>query len=116
MGATNKAILGEMAVELSQDTKILTGGWDLIGPLIDQPVIIIFDNQSDITVQIGNDGVNPWKTFQAGSAVLLDMRANHGIADNFLFRKGMNLYAMGTATAGNQFFKISYVFANPTLL
>ena len=116
MGSTNKSILGEMAVELSIDTNLFTGGWDLIGPLVDQPVIIIFDNQSDNTIEIGKDASNSWKTFVGGTAVLLDMRANHGIADNFLFRKGMNLYARGTATAGSEFFKISYIYANPTLL
>jgi hypothetical protein len=90
--------------------------WNLIGVLAEQPVLIIFDNQSDNDVAIGNDGSNVWKTFQGGTALLLDMRANHGVADNMTFRKGMGLYARGAKATTQQWFRISYVYANPTLL
>ena len=119
MGSTNKSILGEMAVELEIDTNMMNADpliWNLIGVLAEQPVLIIFDNQSDNDIAIGNDAANVWKTFQPGSAVLLDMRANHGIADNFLFRRNMSLYARGVVTATQQWFRISFIFANPTLL
>lgn len=106
----NRSIIGEMAEELTIDTATLTGGWDLIGTLEENPVQIIFDNQSgDTSVQIGNNATTAWHTFPAGEAIILDMRGNHGIAANYSFRKGMNLYARGTAGTGD--FSISYTYA-----
>lgn len=106
----NRSIIGEMADELLIDAAALTGGWDLIGTLEENPVHIIFDNQSgDTDIEIGNNASTTWKTFVAGEALVLDMRGNHGIAANFSFRKGMNLYARGAAGTGN--FSISYTFA-----
>lgn len=105
----NVSRVAEMADELLITT--LTGGYDLIGTLDFNPVQIIFDNQSTVSVEISNNGTSTWKTFPAGEALVLDMRANHGIADNFTFRAGMKLYAKGAAGANS--FSISYTYAMP---
>lgn len=82
-------------------------GFTLIGVLPQQPAIIIFDNQGLGTVAISTDGINTWKTFVAGEALVLDLRAGHGIAGNFAFEVGTSFYTSGaTAT-----FSISYVYA-----
>lgn len=109
--SANISCIAEMEEELSIDTSGLTGGWDLIGTLQEHPIHIIFDSQSDVSVEIGNDATKTWKTFEAGTAIILDMRSNHGKADNMAFRKGMKLYAKGTAGAAGKYFKISYTYA-----
>jgi hypothetical protein len=84
-------------------------------PLLQPPVHIIFDNQTDTAIAISYDGVNTWRTFPAGEAVLLDMRANHGLASNFTFSNGTQFYAklsgVSAGTSGN--FSISYTYAVP---
>lgn len=105
----NLSVRAEMADELTIDSATLTGGYDLIGTLDFSPTIIVFDNQSDADIGISNNGTSTWKTFPAGEALVLDMRGNHGIADNHTFSKGMSLYATGAAGVGN--FSISYIYA-----
>lgn len=107
----NLSRLADMAEELTIDSSTLTGSptYDLIGTLDENPVQIIFDNQSDTAIGISNNNTTTWHTFPSGEAIILDMRGNHGIADNFTFRKGMSLYAIGTAGTGN--FSISYTYA-----
>lgn len=92
----------------------MTGSAVLIGTLLFNPVMMIFDNQSTTAVSISvNDssGTNVWKTFSAGEALTIDMRSNHGIAANFTADKGTNFYGNGAAN-GN--FKISYIYAAST--
>lgn len=84
----------------------MTGSDVLIGTLLHAPVQIIFDNLSTVAVVIKING-NNWKTFGAGTAVLLDMRANHGFAEDFSFQKGMSFYGNG---ASGQF-SIAYTYA-----
>jgi hypothetical protein len=100
---------GELGVELS--ILELSGPlvWDEIGTLLHNPVHIIFDNQSLVDIQIGNNESDVWKTFVAGEVTTLDMRGNHGIASNFTFRKGMTFYARGPT--GDNTFRISYTYA-----
>jgi hypothetical protein len=79
-------------------------------PFPHNPVIIIFDNQGTVSAQISFDGVNPWKTFTAGEAFVLDMRANHGQGSTWTFPIGTQVYVNGTAGAtGN--FKVSILYA-----
>lgn len=101
--------LADMGDEIMLDTSTLTGGYDLIDTIDFNVVHIIFDNQSDTAVGISKNGTSTWKTFPPGAALVLDMRANHGIASNFTFEKGMSLYGIGTAGTGN--FSISYTYA-----
>lgn len=87
----------------------MTGSFILLGTFVEAPVIVIFDNQS--TSSSGaisfDGGITTWKTFTAGEALVLDMRANHGLAPNFTFAKGTPVYVNGTG--GD--FSVSYVYA-----
>lgn len=106
----NLNIRAKAADELSIDSSTLTGGWDAIGTLADNPVIIIFKNNSDTEIAISDDGGSTtFTTMEAGEKILLDMRANHGIAGNFSWRAGTIFSASGAAGTGN--FYISYLFA-----
>lgn len=77
--------------------------------LTENPVIIIFDNQSDVSVAIGISPTETWKTFTAGEVFVMDCRANHGIAANWTIDIGTQFYAIGTAGTGS--FKISVNYA-----
>src|SRR5258706_14412471 len=86
----------------------MTGSFKLIGILLFNPVIIIFDNQSAVTVAISLDGgVTTWRTFPAGEALVLDLRAAHAVAPNFTFSVGTSFYGNGASGT----FSISYVYA-----
>lgn len=86
----------------------MTGAAVVIGTLIAPPVIIIFDNQSAVAVAISFDaGTTTWHTFPAGEAVIIDFRANHGVADNFALPQ--NTVITGTGASGN--FSVSYFYA-----
>lgn len=89
---------------------LTTSTWVTLGTLPQSPAIIIFDNQSTASVSISTDaGTTTWRTFPAGEALVLDLRGNHGIADNFGFRVGTTFSAMGTTATGS--FSISYIYA-----
>jgi hypothetical protein len=107
----NLSRLAELGEELIIDSAGLTGSADLIGTLLHNPVHIVFDNQSTVAISIGNKEDEVWHTFPAGEALVLDMRANHGIADNYTFRQGMSFFATGAAGTGD--FSISYTYAVP---
>ncbi len=78
-----------------------------VGVLQQNPVIIIFDNQSTTGAVLSINSVS-WKTFAAGEALVLDLRGNHGYAANFTFDIGTQFTVNGAAN-GN--FSISYVYA-----
>lgn len=86
----------------------MTGSFATIGTLLHNPVILIFDNQGAASVAISTDGGSTtWRTFPAGEAMVLDLRAAHGIADNYSF-------PIGTIFSGNGAsgtFSISYLYA-----
>jgi hypothetical protein len=87
----------------------MTGmGFVTIGTLLFQPVILIFDNQGAASIAISTDGGSTtWRTFPAGEALVLDLRAAHGIAANFTFPVGTVF--SGSGASGT--FSISYVYA-----
>ena len=86
----------------------MTGSFLLIGTLLFSPTIIIFDNQSTVAVAISVDGgTTTWKTFPAGEALVLDLRAAHGMAPNYTFDAGTAFY--GNGASGD--FSISYLYA-----
>jgi hypothetical protein len=105
--STNLSQRAQPATELIQ---AMTGSNVLIGTLIQNPVIIIFDNQSTSSVVI-SIGLISWKTFVAGEALVLDLRGNHGIASNFTFDIGTSFFGNGAATGS---FSISYIYAQNT--
>lgn len=86
----------------------MTGSALLIGTLEFNPVIIIFDNMGTVPISISTspDG-DVWKTFPAGEALVLDLRAAHGIATNYTFDIGTSFY--GNGASGD--FSISYIYA-----
>jgi hypothetical protein len=88
----------------------MTGATILIGTLLFNPVIIVFDNQGNAPVRISvNDplGATTWKTFPAGEAIVLDLRDKAHLASNFTFDLGTSFY--GTGASGD--FSISYIAA-----
>lgn len=86
----------------------MTGSFVKIGTLTQSPTIIIFDNQSTVAVAISTDGgTTTWKTFPAGEALVLDLRAAHGIAPNYTFDVGTTFH--GNGASGD--FSISYLYA-----
>jgi hypothetical protein len=98
----------QRAVAAPELLEAMTGSWVKIGTLIASPVIIIFDNQGTVAIEIStNGGTDTWKTFVAGQALVLDMRSNHGNAPNFAFDEGTTFY--GNGASGN--FSISYIYA-----
>lgn len=103
--STNNSSLGAFATEL---TGVMTGSAVAIGTLAFNPVIIIFDNQGAASVAISVDGgATTWRTFPAGEALVLDLRAAHAMAANYTFRIGTTF--TGTGASGT--FSISYVYA-----
>jgi len=102
--AINNSQRAAPATELIQ---AMTGSNVLIGTLIHNPAIIIFDNQSDASVVI-SIGTISWKTFTAGEALVLDLRGNHGIAANFTFDEGTSIFGNGAGTGS---FSITYIYA-----
>lgn len=89
-------------------TETMTGSWVEIGTLDFNPVVIIFDNQSSVSVAISIDGgTSTWKTFAAAEALVLDLRSQHGSAPNFTIDVGTTFFGNG---ASGDFF-ISYIYA-----
>ena len=74
------------------------------------PVVIVFDNQSNVSVPLSVDGVNTWKTFSSGECFVLDLRANSGIAPNYTIDIGTQfLTNAAVGTTGS--FLISVIYA-----
>lgn len=91
-------------------TAPFTGVAQAIGSsLTENPVTIIFDNQSTVDVAIGINTTSTWKTFVAGEVFVLDCRANHGNAPNWTIDIGTQFY--GTGTGGTGSFRISINYA-----
>src|SRR6185369_13668519 len=85
----------------------MTGANVVLGPLIANPTIIIFDNQSTTGVVLSWNNVQ-FKTFTGGEVMVLVMRAAHGLAANYTFSIGDVFTANGAA---NGDFSISYLYA-----
>jgi len=108
MGQASRSQNAVCGTELLIST--LDGSWDLVGTLLHQAAIIIFDNQSTVAIQIGTDASTIWRTFPAGEALVLDLRDKKAEASNFGFAQGTSFFAKGSAGA-NQF-SISYIYAS----
>lgn len=77
--------------------------------LTENPVIIVWDNQTDVAVPLLANGVL-WHTFEAGEAILEDMRANIGIASNYTIDEGTQFSTTASVgTTGS--FRISIQYA-----
>jgi hypothetical protein len=105
--AINNSVRALAAPELIEEMD--TGNWVVIGTLIYNPAILIFDNKGTSEVEISFDGgTSTWRTFSAGQALVLDLRAAHGIAGNFTFSQGLEISGRGV---DGDFFSISYIYA-----
>ncbi len=103
--SVNRSQIAEMGTEGSA---VMNTSWVPIITLTHNPVQIIFDNQGLVPVAISqNGGTTTWRTFPAGEALVLDMRGNKGIADNFTFPIGTTI--SGNGASGT--FSISYIYA-----
>lgn len=82
---------------------------DIGTPLVNNPVVIIFDNQTDVEVPLYVNGIL-FKTFVAGDIFVLDMRANIGIASNYTFDEGTQ-FSTNAAVGTSGSFRISLIYA-----
>jgi len=96
----------QRAVPATELYATMTGASVLIGTLLANPTIIIFDSFSTVAVEI-SIGAVVWKTFAAGEALVLDMSAAHALAANYTFDIGTSFY--GNGASGD--FSISYLYA-----
>lgn len=80
---------------------------NLGAPLEFPGLIATFDNQSTVTVAVGVNGVT-WKTFVAGEAMVLDLRANHGNAPTYAIDANTQFTVTGTAGTGSFRLSINY--------
>lgn len=99
--------LSQRAAAAPELIQTMTGSRILIGTLLYVPTIIIFDNQGTVSVEISMNDDATWKTFTAGEALVLDLRAAHGLAANYAFPVGTRFY--GDGASGD--FSISYLYA-----
>ncbi len=85
-----------------------TGAYQTLGSVIaGLPIMVIFDNQSTVSVEVSLNGTSTWKTFAEGGALVLDMRANKGKADSFSIPIGTQVYVRATGGTGS--FRMSLV-------
>ena len=98
------------ADELSIDISTLAAGYNLIGTLDFPPVHLIIDNQGDVPVEFSTNGTSTKKTFAAGQAIIFDMSANMGAANDFTFFKGLKLYVKDASGAGTGDFYVTYTY------
>lgn len=110
---SNNSIRAGWGVENGIAETDLTGTPALIVSLPQNPVHMLFDNQTNTYVSVYvNQTTDIWHTFSPGEALVLDMRANHGIADNFTADFGTSFYASGTPSGTPaESFLITYTFA-----
>ena len=82
----------------------------LIGTaLTENPVIVVFDNQTDVEVPLYINGIL-YKTFVAGDVFLLDLRANHGMAADMTFDIG-TVFSTNASVGTSGSFRISILYA-----
>jgi hypothetical protein len=108
---------GFMAINNSQNalfgtelSATMSGSAVLIGSMPVTGAILIFDNQGTEPVGIyvnGTVAANLWRTFPAGEALTLDLRAAQGKAPNFGNAVNTTFYGLGASGT----FSISYVYA-----
>jgi hypothetical protein len=87
-----------------------TGVPQLLGVLANEPVMILFKNQSTVPAFLAdNDGSTKGTTMGASEEIILDCRANHGYASNMGFPICTPFFVTGTGGTGS--FKVSIIYA-----
>ena len=77
-------------------------------PTSGSPVLMVIDNQSTVAVQLSVNGA-VWKTFPAGEALVLDLRANASHAPTFVVDANTQFQVIGSGGAGN--FSLAILYA-----
>ena len=96
--------------ELSLAGSSMTGSSVLIGTLTNNPVHIVFRNQTNQTVFVAdNSGSTKGMTMLAGESDIFDLQANKGLAPKLSWPIGTSFFATGPTGTGN--FKISITYA-----
>lgn len=96
--------------ELTIDASTFDGTWQTVGALADNPVIIWFINDTDVTVKLSDDaGERTGVTLVAGRPMVLDLRDKSGSEDNYTWRKGTVFSVQ--ASAGTGLYRIGYTIA-----
>lgn len=96
--------------ELSLAASSLTGSPVLVGTLINEPVMLLFKNQTNQTVLISDqNSATIGTTMVAGESIIFDCRANKGNAPNGGFPINTSFYATGSSGTGAV--KISIIYA-----
>ena len=96
--------------ELTIAASTFDGTAKRIGALSNNPVMILFKNQTSVSVFLAdNSGSTKGTTMAIGEEIIIDCRANKGSAANMAFPIGSTFYATGVAGTGS--FKISVIYA-----
>ena len=91
-------------------TAPFTGVPQFLGVLQNESVLILFKNQTTVPAFLAdNPGTTKGTTMAAGEEIIMDCRANTGIAANMGFPIGTAFYVTGTAGTGS--FKVSILYA-----
>ena len=86
-----------------RDSSTFDNTYQVLGSGIGSPGLVIkITNNSTVDVDVSTNGTTDHDFVPAGSFTLYDLRANHGIADDFAFSRGTQFYVKGAvAGAGN---------------
>lgn len=107
--ANNSIIAWPDAERLVNATSFTGSSLNIGSTLTVNPVNMVFDNTSDVTVSIFIDGIQ-WKTFVAGECLVLDCRGNSGQSENFTFPLGSQ-FSTNASAGTTGFFSIAILYA-----
>lgn len=108
---SNLSQKASFAEEIQFDAATFTGAYQALDPFPELGAILIIQNDTTVTVTLSQDGVLDALTLVSGTKLVLDMRANIGIASNLAFSRNTVLYVKGSAGTG--LFKIATIYAAP---
>src|SRR3990167_11859 len=96
--------------ELSVNAATFDGTAKLIGTLSNNPVMILFKNQTTVSVFLAdNTGATKGTTMAESEEIIIDCDANRALAAHRSWPVGTSFYATGVAGTGS--FKISVIYA-----
>ena len=111
MGNSSLAIKPLPETERSVAFGAITNAYLAIGTPLAHPAInVIFDNQTETQIQISWDGINTWKTFAPGQALILDVQSNRGRAEVMQIAQGTQFYIRYVSAPTTFAFYISVLY------